>query len=405
MQQAFSLVLYTILIPEARYLVYRLFVNGFHALALSLVAILPIALIVSASLQNLSVIQRRLERLFHGSRCDFGDSVCNYLRDILTSNTINSVLHFGGRRLLSSALRIDPDAGHRGIGPACDRIRTRTKSRLRTVVFYFLAALILTETVLHADFRLNGAQTLTFPVPFKDGDFFNAPPTVMQLPDRTDRKETTKALQTEHWRTAAIINPAEFPAYGGVAPHLSQFWHLRFVEGYSTGVPKRVAALPWPDGHVALRAISFSANAAIPTALLALLNVKWILPVSSIFYFNEDRPEGVSIISPVDNPYPVVPMQFFVSHHAALPTGYAGYKDSEEFFEKLRTNSGYVATYVPKADATILDLLKRPDGTINPTLVLDTSYVDDLHIIETLLAGRRDFPAAGRIKASYKGGD
>ena len=405
----FLLVLYTILIPEARYLVYRLFLSmDFTHSRLSLVAILPIALIVSACLQNLSHNSAPVSRdYFTAAAAILAILFAIACETFLQATQIEKIASF--KLLAVGGYSVVPYELIRTLGTVALVLLAiffaqRTRSTIaHTVVFYFLAALILTETVLHADFRLNGAQTLTFPVPFKDGDFFNAPPTVMQLPDRTDRKEITKALQTEHWRTAAIINPAEFPAYGGVAPHLSQFWHLRFVEGYSTGVPKRVAALPWPDGHVALRAISFSANAAIPTALLALLNVKWILPVSSIFYFNEDRPEGVSIITPVDNPYPVVPRQFFVSHLAALPTGYAGYKDSEEFFEKLRTNSGFVATYVPKADATILDLLKRPDGTINPTLVLDTSYVDDLHIIETLLAGRRDFPAAGRIRASYKG--
>ena len=33
-------------------------------------------------------------------------------------------------------------------------------------------------------------------------------------------------------------------------PHLAAFWDLRLVEGYSTGLPRRLGGLPWDASMV-----------------------------------------------------------------------------------------------------------------------------------------------------------
>src|SRR5262249_2269112 len=145
---------------------------------------------------------------------------------------------------------------------------------------------ITAETFLHADFRLNGPQTDTYPVPFADGNLFAAPRQAFIAPSKEARDLVAAILENDEFRSAAVISPSEFPAYGGVVPHLAQLWGLRFAEGYSTGVPLRLSALPWPESAMALRAITFAADTRLPAALLAILNVKYFLKVTPALYFN-----------------------------------------------------------------------------------------------------------------------
>jgi hypothetical protein len=160
-------------------------------------------------------------------------------------------------------------------------------------------------------------------------NFFTVPVDVLRPPDPDARTAIQRRLENSAYRCVMVGSPQEFPTY--TAPHLSQFWHLRVVEGYIAGVPRRLSALPWPKGVQYLRSLSFHRTEELSWPLLALLNVKYAVKVNPAFYYNLNcKPEQLEVL---ENPLPVVPRHFFVQSvepaveipaaAALLPTGAA----------------------------------------------------------------------------------
>ena len=72
-------------------------------------------------------------------------------------------------------------------------------------------------------------------------------------------------------------------------PHIAHFWRARSIGGYGTGVSERLTKLPWPAGVQTLRTIDFISTRGLDEsifALLAFLNVKYLLSLTSDVYFN-----------------------------------------------------------------------------------------------------------------------
>lgn len=177
--------------------------------------------------------------------------------------------------------------------------------------------LIIIQVTVEAERRWNGPANRTFPVPFAANNYFIAPPDVLRSNHPAARAEVAKLLEPEKFRTIFLPEPGQF--YHFVAPHMASYWGIRTVEGYLSGVPARLAALPWPNGLVGFRTISFGSAADIPWDLLGILNVRQAAIVDTPLYFDTPRdrlaPDGPYAGSAhlrfVPNPSPVLPREFF----------------------------------------------------------------------------------------------
>ena len=59
----------------------------------------------------------------------------------------------------------------------------------------------------------------------------------MRIPSEAERAALRARLRADEYRVVLWQDRAQFLAL--VEPHLSAFWDLRLVEGYSTGLPRR----------------------------------------------------------------------------------------------------------------------------------------------------------------------
>jgi hypothetical protein len=191
------------------------------------------------------------------------------------------------------------------------------------------AALVITGGVLvgwmaleaytSADFKLNGPQTLSQSVPFDSFNHLNVAPGALRPPTPAERAPLRDRLDVDHYRSIVYQDKGRFPAL--VEPHLAAFWDLRLVEGYSTGLPRRLSLLPWAASMFAphnLDIYSTHALKDVPWQLLGALNVKYLVYVDRSLWFNPgpgvaEPPLDVQKLRVVENPFPVAPRAFFAA--------------------------------------------------------------------------------------------
>ena len=200
----------------------------------------------------------------------------------------------------------------------------RRRAGLTGVLGYTLAFLMAVQSASDADFALNGPQTRNHQSPFQGYDFMAADPDEFRLPSPAAVAAFHQRLESDDYRAATVCEPAHFAVF--CAPHIAHFWRVRVAEGYSSGIPARLAALPWPPGVLSLRSISFPSVDRLPWDLLALLNVKYAVVVTREWYTNrtgaghggtrEVTPGDVRVI---ENPFPVAPRAFFAASIQGAP--------------------------------------------------------------------------------------
>jgi hypothetical protein len=208
--------------------------------------------------------------------------------------------------------------------------RARKGSLARVTLACALAALPALDAFRGANFRMNGRQNWAGAIPFVGQNPLLAQPVEFNLPSAEAKAAFARRLEQDRYRCVVVRDPEQFPAF--CAPHVGQFWGLRLVDGYLSGVPKALAAMPWQDPRAGagpapaasatcgLRTISFDRQQGMPWRLLALLNVKYAVVVNNALYRNcvvtpagrprEASPRDVEILT---NPLSVVPREFFTS--------------------------------------------------------------------------------------------
>jgi hypothetical protein len=182
-----------------------------------------------------------------------------------------------------------------------------------------LAGWMALETVMLADHRLSGPQTTHQSRPFSDLDYLQVPPGAMRIPSEAERAALRARLRADEYRVVLWQDRAQFLAL--VEPHLSAFWDLRLVEGYSTGLPRRLGDLPWNESMVASHDLDIHAihpPQSLPWRLLAALNVKYVVTVDRSLWFNPapggaDPPLDPAKLQVIENPNPVTPRAFFAA--------------------------------------------------------------------------------------------
>jgi len=248
----------------------------------------------------------------------------------------------------------------------------RTRPTALTLTGGVLAAWIAGEALVSADVKLSGPHTREQAVPFVSLNYMNAPPGALRPPTQAQRAAVRERLDVDAYRTILIQDRKEFPAL--VEPHVAAMWDLRLVEGYSTGLPRRLGALPWDESMGDRHHLDIQTFHALPWRLLAALNVKYAVAVDRSLWYNPapggaDPPLDPAGLRVMENPYPVSPRAFFAAR--VSPAG------SEARFP------GDDGVRPPPADP----------------------FVDDpaAHSVAEGLPDERAYPTAGTLAATFDG--
>lgn len=193
--------------------------------------------------------------------------------------------------------------------------RVAFRPELRGYFAIALGLVIAIESAVYAQFKLTGPHTLAHQTPFEQNNYMNAAPGDLRPPTAETQSSLRRELQAEEFRSIFIAPPAKFPAF--VAPHLANFWGLRVVDGYSAGVPWRLASFDWPGDVRTLRSIAFGSASKVPWELLSYLNVRYGIQVSNELYFNrtaqctESKKACIPSFRLQENPFEPTPRHFF----------------------------------------------------------------------------------------------
>jgi len=193
-----------------------------------------------------------------------------------------------------------------------------------------LLVLVVLQVGWDAYLRWNRLENRTFPVPFSSNNYLTAPSDSLRSSDLETKVELHAQLEPNRFRT--IFLAASNHYLHPVAPHLASYWQLRTVEGYLSGVPSRLAGLPWPDGILGFRTLSFGQTESVPWELLGILNVRQAIVVDPQLYFDTQR-DGSRALRVIENPSPVLPREFFAPRTIGV----------DAFSEQTKTNSFAIA--------------------------------------------------------------
>jgi len=317
------LALAVILVPEARLLFYYGFMKmDFMHSRISVAMTLPLAIIATVFL-NRYLPSRALTD--HGRWLAVGLGLGLLLclaREVVASVVVAqlgpAVDAFRPRRLLTlEAVRVL--ASLLVLLVASALLVRRTRASWLAVAGGVLACWMALEALGLTEHRLNGQPATAQARPFSNLDYMQVPPGQMRVPSLDQRAAVGARLETDRYRSVVIENRDTFLSYAD--SHLAAFWGLRLVEGYSTGSPRRLGALPWgPDVYASHQTGLYSAHPVqdLPWRLLAALNVKYVVLVDPSFWFNPAPggpipPFDVARLDVRENPYPVTPRAFFTA--------------------------------------------------------------------------------------------
>jgi hypothetical protein len=242
----------------------------------------------------------------------------------------------------------------------------RRRPSIRWVVAHSIAFMAVAQAIAAADFRVNGSY-LDTAIPFQDGAFLRGAPGEFKTPSARAQQALGQRLDNDEYRSVLICDRDTAPLF--CAAHVSYFWNLRVVEGYSSGLPTRLVSLPWPSEVVSLRAVSFVTADQLPWPLLTMLNVRNAVRVDDALYRNRYAAESdVAEIEVGRAPTTVTPRTFFA------------------------------ASVVPAADLAGAVSALFPAGSASPAPdVTATSVVEGL-------ASAASFSTDGTIRARYRRG-
>lgn len=292
-------VLFLVLISEGYALVYYLFDRAdFTHTRLSLLAVLPMCTLFSVYLAELKTLS-----VFGDNRQARGGFLVPLSTAVLSGGLAYAI--YGPffdkliprdivRLTLLSTNRLMPTVAAQVLLTAVLlssflilMIRKRSAHRAAGIVGVAIGTFVMVEVLLYAHLKIAGPQTWTYPIAFQGFSYFNAPPAVLRPPDEIELVAFARLFETQKYRMIALSDNTQY--LGTNIPHIAQFWRARSIGGYGTGVAERLAKLPWPEGIQTLRTIDFTSTHGLNNsvfALLAFLNVKYLISLTPNVYFN-----------------------------------------------------------------------------------------------------------------------
>ncbi len=263
----------------------------------------------------------------------------------------------------------------------------------RLLATFTIAAFAIVETTTYAHFKIAGAQTWTFPTAFRSFNYLNVPPWAMRPPNEEALAKFSSKLEVEKFRS--ILINLHSPHLAVNTSHIAEFWHARMIGGYGTGVPSRLADLPWPKDVRTLRTIELNSMRDISPQLLALLNVKYIVVVTPDLYFNVDctnlcRESGnILTLEGVDYPGEIVTVdgiRFGLIRNLEAPL-------PRHFLVESVTG----VTQTPR----LMSDKSEPSSSANP-VIHDVSQLLRHSLVENFVGTKR-FDAGGNLQVIYRG--
>ena len=315
-------ILALILIPEAHDLLYYAFFRvDFTHSRLCVAAILPLAALTTIFLSRF--LPARFGRSsFRWVAAGLGLGIVLWLaREQAAAATVaaaGSVLDLRPSRLLTiEAVRVLSSLLALLLAAAVLVFQPRRTALI--VTGGALVAWVSLEAYTSADYKLSGPQTQSQTIPFDGSNLMQAAPGQLRPPTPVEREPIRDRLEADDYRSIMYQDRDRFPAM--VEPHLAAFWNLRLLEGYSTGLPRRLAMLPWAASMYNPHTLDIYTTHAIkdmPWHLLAALNVKYLVYVDRSLWFNPapglaDPPADPDRLRIVENPVPAAPRAFFAA--------------------------------------------------------------------------------------------
>ncbi|MBV9170225.1 MAG: hypothetical protein JOZ81_09110, partial [Chloroflexi bacterium] len=175
----------------------------------------------------------------------------------------------------------------------------------RSVMKSVLAVVIVFQAIWGGADYLEGPQTRDYSFPYEANDFVIAASNQFLPPTPAELEQVHGALDNDNYRSVTIC-PVGL-TLENCSTLIGMIWGIRLVDGYSSGVPDRLASLPWPitstiqsNGHE----VRFQSN-QLPWSILSFLNTRQGVQVTRQLYMNEDGrvADGLQL---VQNPSPYI---------------------------------------------------------------------------------------------------
>jgi hypothetical protein len=155
---------------------------------------------------------------------------------------------------------------------------------------------------------LEGPQTRQFQVPYETNEFVLGTADEFRPPSAAQVEQMHAVLDNDHYRSVTICSGDFMRPNCNVA--LGMSWSLRLVDGYASGVPRRLASLGWPAA-LGVHELRFRQTADLDWPILSFLNARQAIVVSRELYMNDglQLPAGLQLVR---NPSPYVyPRAYF----------------------------------------------------------------------------------------------
>jgi hypothetical protein len=242
-------------------------------------------------------------------------------------------------------------------------------TRLRLIAHSAIGALIAAQCLVAVNEQVNGAYAFNVRHPFNMGDFYQAERQEFRPPSAAQLRVLHQRIEPDRYRVALVCD--QDIAGGFCAGHVPEFWKLRAIDGYyGLGVPRRLRALPWPNG-LSLRTVSFLNPDQLPWDLLGLLNVRSVLVSGDGVYRNVLRDGARTFVRPDPTLFRIIPSRARVTPRAFFAAAAEPVASAEEAARRLF----------------------RPEGIVDP---VGTSFVEGL-------AAARRFESGGEITLKGEG--
>src|SRR5436305_14795186 len=112
-----------------------------------------------------------------------------------------------------------------------------------------------------------------------------------------------RLLDNDNYRSVTLCPGDNVLMHPDCNTQFGMIWGIRLLDGYSSGVPRRLAV--FPDLNAKLHDIRFGANDDLHWRTLGLLNVRQAMVMTGDLFMNTGRraPDGLQLIT---NPSPYV---------------------------------------------------------------------------------------------------
>jgi hypothetical protein len=191
-----------------------------------------------------------------------------------------------------------------------------------------LAGAIVFQAIWGAADYVGGPQTREYSVPYEYNDFVTARSDQFLPPTPTQLEQMQRLLDNDNYRSVTVCPGDGVLMHPDCNTALGMTWRIRLLDGYSSGVPQRLAALP--QLPVRLHDIRFGAETDLHWKTLSFLNVRQAIVITGELFMNAGlrAPEGVQLIT---NPSPYVyPRAYFASTTRAVDASGAAQAVKEE---------------------------------------------------------------------------